>query len=318
MIPAVGDEPWEGGWVSPLNAAIYPPAAVRRIQTEAPRCPPFKKDSVSNRPNGDPATPVTVCPGLHRFARARQEDEYTVVWWDPSTLDLDKEAPLGLRRDDLIVKHVDVATVEAGLAAHASWRNSAREARARGSEPSIKVQTASEWAVSGAALETTQALPSVSVVEVPGRHPRPGGRRYGTLVHALLATVPLDAKQQAIRDLAGAHGRVLGAPDEEVQSAIETAEAVLREPLLARACRAMAAGRCRRETPVALSLADGALIEGVIDLAFEEADGFTVLDFKTDRDLERGIGHYTRQLQFYAEAIRCATGRSATPVLMRI
>ena len=30
VVPAVGDEPFDGGWVSPLNRAIYPPAAQRR------------------------------------------------------------------------------------------------------------------------------------------------------------------------------------------------------------------------------------------------------------------------------------------------
>jgi ATP-dependent exoDNAse (exonuclease V) beta subunit len=180
------------------------------------------------------------------------------------------------------------------------------------------VQTVSEWAASLAPLDVAGDLPPVSLVEVPGRQARPGGRRYGTLVHAVLATVPLDASRPTIGDLAGALGRALGATGEEVRSAIEVAEAALREPLLARARQAMTTGRCRRETPVALTLNTGVLVEGVVDLAFDEADGVTIVDFKTDRDLERGLAHYTRQLQLYAVAIRSATGRSATPVLMRI
>jgi ATP-dependent helicase/nuclease subunit A len=44
----------------------------------------------------------------------------------------------------------------------------------------------------------------------------------------------------------------------------------------------------RRETPVLLTLDDGSLVEGVVDLTFREDTpdfiGWTVLDFKTDRE----------------------------------
>ena len=30
VVPALGDEPWDGGWFSPLNRALYPPMASRR------------------------------------------------------------------------------------------------------------------------------------------------------------------------------------------------------------------------------------------------------------------------------------------------
>ena len=41
VVPAVGDEPWDGGWVGPLNAAIYPAEDARRAQRGAPGCPAF-------------------------------------------------------------------------------------------------------------------------------------------------------------------------------------------------------------------------------------------------------------------------------------
>jgi ATP-dependent exoDNAse (exonuclease V) beta subunit len=56
VVPAVGDDPYAEGWVSPLNAAIYPVESMRRIQAVAEGCPAFiSKDSVLRRPNGDPA-----------------------------------------------------------------------------------------------------------------------------------------------------------------------------------------------------------------------------------------------------------------------
>ena len=66
VIPAVGDAP-QGGWVSPLNAAIYPADDVRRDPAPegAPGCPPFSKDSVHEREGTIPF--MSVCPGLHRL-----------------------------------------------------------------------------------------------------------------------------------------------------------------------------------------------------------------------------------------------------------
>jgi ATP-dependent exoDNAse (exonuclease V) beta subunit len=88
--------------------------------------------------------------------------------------------------------------------------------------------------------------------------------------------------------------------------------------LLIRARRAAERGACRRETPVTLSLDDGALLEGVVDLAFEEEEGWTVVDYKTDREIAEAGARYRKQVTLYAEAISRATGRNATGVLLRI
>ena len=80
-----------------------------------------------------------------------------------------------------------------------------------------------------------------------------------------------------------------------------------------------ARGACRRETPVTCTLADGALVEGVVDLAFEEGGGWIVVDYKTDREIaDRGEEQYRRQLGIYTAAISRATGVPATAVLVRI
>src|SRR5207247_7166866 len=39
VVPALGDEPWDGGWVGPLNRALYPPMATRRSATRGPKRP---------------------------------------------------------------------------------------------------------------------------------------------------------------------------------------------------------------------------------------------------------------------------------------
>ena len=67
-----------------------------------------------------------------------------------------------------------------------------------------------------------------------------------------------------------------------------------------------------------LAVRGGALIEGFVDLAYADEEGFVVVDFKTDRELEGALDRYQRQVSIYAAAIAAATGRSARAVLMRV
>ena len=82
--------------------------------------------------------------------------------------------------------------------------------------------------------------------------------------------------------------------------------------------RARRAQRTRRETPVSWIQKDGTLIEGVLDLAFDEGGATTVVDFKTDHELAAGEARYRAQLQQYVNAVSRATGRPASGVLFRV
>ena len=59
-------------------------------------------------------------------------------------------------------------------------------------------------------------------------------------------------------------------------------------------------------------LEDGSLIEGVVDLAFRDDtpdfSGWTVVDFKTDREFAMASDRYKAQVATYAGAIQTATG----------
>ncbi|HXI31930.1 MAG TPA: PD-(D/E)XK nuclease family protein, partial [Vicinamibacterales bacterium] len=89
--------------------------------------------------------------------------------------------------------------------------------------------------------------------------------------------------------------------------------------LLRRARAADARGACRRETPISWTAPDGTLIEGIVDLAFEENGAWVVADYKTDRDIAvEGLDQYRRQLAVYVAAIAEATGWPATGVLVRV
>ena len=57
----------------------------------------------------------------------------------------------------------------------------------------------------------------------------------------------------------------------------------------------------------------------VVDLAFEEDGRWTVVAYKTDREIaEQGETQYRRQLSLYTAAVARATGKPAAGILVRI
>jgi len=63
---------------------------------------------------------------------------------------------------------------------------------------------------------------------------------------------------------------------------------------------------------------DGTMIEGVLDLAFEEDGATIVVDFKTDHELSAGESRYRAQVQQYVAAVTRATGRPAKGILFKV
>ncbi|HEX4989955.1 MAG TPA: PD-(D/E)XK nuclease family protein, partial [Candidatus Binatia bacterium] len=244
--------------------------------------------------------------------------DFSVVWWDPRVLKLGAEAPLGIRRPELIVKDVAPDIVESGLAAYNSWRGRRQQAVALGSQSSVSVRTVTQMAKTAGDGVPDLKLPPVEIVELPRAANRPSGPRFGALVHAVLASVPLDGDLAAIQRLATIHGRVLGAAPEEIDAASESVHTALAHAVFDGARQAAHQGRCRREAPIAWRDPDGLLVEGVIDLAFEQTDGWTVIDFKTDEEFRGNEPAYRRQLGMYASAIRAANGARVTALLMHV
>jgi ATP-dependent exoDNAse (exonuclease V) beta subunit len=318
VVPALGDGPWEGGWFEPLNAALYPPRERRRQAARGPKCPAFKsKDSVLERPNDETAGPDTVCPGAHAF-----EEGYSVVWWDPGALVLGARPPFGVRREELIVKDVARDTVAEGRRRYDTWRLAREQARAAGATPSLRAVTVREWAESVLSTDDagllTVAPADIVIVNVSGPS-RSSGTSFGVLVHAVLARARFGAGRHELDNVAAVEARLLGLDEMTAESAAAVVERVWSHELIAKAGRADADGRCRRETPISMVLAEGSLVEGFVDLAFEDDGVWTVVDYKTDRELEAaGEERYRRQVALYATAIARATGSPAKGILLRV
>ena len=89
-----------------------------------------------------------------------------------------------------------------------------------------------------------------------GDRERPGGRRFGALVHALLASIDLDAWRRCDQGRGGYHhGRLVGATEEEVQAAIATVGGALAHPILRRAAASAGKGGLRRDWRYSRALA---------------------------------------------------------------
>jgi len=285
-VPLPREAPFDKGWLSPLNPSLY----------------------------------------------MRGTDSADVHWFDTELLRFGAPNRAGLRWEDVLGSSDDEAdeAIAAGdLAAHEAWSQARAGAIERGSRPSLVVRPATEVALQpfpegpprqASLFEEPPASPESSVpfVELSREARRPAGPRFGTLVHAVLATVPLDSGEEAIADAARLQGRLLGATEEEVAAAGTVARTALAHELLRRAAEAARRGACRRETPLTLRLPDGTLVEGIVDLAFQEGDAWTVVDFKTDRELVKGLDVYRRQVELYARAIAAATGQKASGVLLAV
>ena len=140
------------------------------------------------------------------------------------------------------------------------------------------------------------------------------GAEHGTLVHRALSLMPLEplrcgsyaeGVQQGL-----IHLQQMGCLSAEEAAVIrpnmllgfyqsELGQRMLRSPVI------------RREWSFTIPLRDsGTLMQGVIDCAFRENDGWILIDYKTDRidDEAAFIARYERQLALYADAIFHITG----------
>jgi ATP-dependent exoDNAse (exonuclease V) beta subunit len=218
-----------------------------------------------------------------------QRGEHRVVWWDPKLLRLGVESNFGLRQEEVLAD----ASPES-VERYQAWKAARAGMIERGQRPQFQVFTPSESAAGPEDFECE------ITVEGTERQPgRPGGARFGSLVHGILRDIALDAGPADAHALAHLQGRLLGAPPGEVEAAAEAVVAALRHPLLG---RALASERVQRELPVTFPWA-GQVLEGIIDLAFLEKGEWTIVDFKTDDDFRARRSHYEKQIAWYALAV---------------
>jgi ATP-dependent exoDNAse (exonuclease V) beta subunit len=153
----------------------------------------------------------------------------------------------------------------------------------------------------------------ITLEQVAREPARPSGPRFGALVHATLMSTRANAREASIASFAAMHTRILGASSVETAAAIRAVTKALASPLMQRAA---GAAEIRRESPVVIRLEDGSMVEGVADLAFKEGESWTVLDFKTDVEIQHRLDEYRAQLGLYVRGISASTRLPAIGVLL--
>ena len=333
VVCGVGDHPYEG-WLATLNPVLYPPGdgSFKPLARQPAGCPQFGDDNVVARLKNAARPRGSVTPGLH----LPKVGEHRVVWWDPSVLRPVSQGNTSSRLTEFLKEDDNKIRSEEGIRGHEEWQRQRASVRQVAGKPEWTVVTAtSHFAMpgvreeSGAEEAKTSSLPEVAVESIKIDFSRPHGKRFGTLVHAVLSVVPLNSDHDGIAEIARLQGRILGATEEEVAAVTETVQRALSHPLMRRAAAAVISGKCRREVPVALKLDDGVMVEGVIDLAFQEqrpdqgqtagaGSPWVVIDYKTDFEVKGRLEEYQNQVSLYALAISRATGLETQAVLLRL
>lgn len=311
IVPVVGDERVDG-WLSPLHPVIYPRRGRERFGTPLPGGPDFSGDSVLERPaKARGSESMSVRPGVHD----PELGDSKVVFWDPHSLDLDKADEVGMRQQKILAADKEGVVASSSVDQHAAWADGQAKAVARASAPLLVTTTVTKRRTDALPKEVLAVPVTVESAREEGGAERPRGARFGTLVHEMLATLPVDAGTKDIAAVAELCGRMLAATAPEVTAAAAAVAKTLGHPLLVRAKKA---DTVFRETPLALRLEDGSIIEGACDLAFSDGEGLCVIDYKTDADISAHRDDYERQLRLYAAALARETGKPATGVLLLV
>jgi ATP-dependent exoDNAse (exonuclease V) beta subunit len=297
VVAAIGEEERAGGpgrWLSPLHEALYPAKDGWRVAMAAPGCPKFGASTVLNRPP-DQAEEVSVRPGLH----SPRAGGHQVVWFDPAVLGLHAARTDGVENED-VLKGTPEQAAE-GLRLYQQWRDRRAARIAQGSVPSFRTATAETLGrAAGAGIR-------VETITLPFAAGRPGGRRFGRLVHDILQHAGGGEDVEALSVL---WGRRHGAGEMERTVAVEVARAALAHEALA----VPAGARCYRELPVMVRLEDGTLVDGRIDFAWSDGASWTVIDYKTDRREKRNVA----QVEVYALALQRATGLPVRGIVLEV
>lgn len=301
VVPACSEKQIDDTWTHVLYPSIYPQVGKERDPRAAPGCPAFGYDAIVGRESGVPDSSPQ--PGLHVSATGKNG----VVWWDPATLELSRNERTGIEIADALLE--DEVEGPKSVAAFEAWQAGKLDAIVKGSVPAMNVLVARD-------LPAVQMVGTVPLEETSApREGRPRGRRFGELVHACLAVVPLDADRSLIESTVDVTARALDAPERERRAAIDAVEATLAHP---RVLAARKSGDVRREVSIVDHLHDGTVVEGNIDLAYEIDGTWYLIEFKTDETIDEKRGQYEAQAQAYVKAIGAATGKPARGVILKV
>jgi ATP-dependent helicase/nuclease subunit A len=223
---------------------------------------------------------------------------------DAGALDLGRDAARQVRLS--ATDALGAADAAAGTAELAEWEGRLEAFAQRHDRPPLIVTPSALAHVPGGGPETDSCDSGT---------PPAAGMRFGTLVHAVMERADFEAPE-SVAATAEALARAMGAGADEAAEATRLIESSLESNVMRRARTSV---RTFREVPFCVRRGD-AVIDGKIDLLFQEADGLVVVDYKTDRLPEGGTGLlagvYRDQAAVYGIAAGLATGLPVKEVVL--
>ena len=163
--------------------------------------------------------------------------------------------------------------------------------------------------------------------EAAADSPHQGALR-GTAMHRMMECLDYGAltdafsREEVTRQLEALQRKGRMAADAAVLVNEEKIWHFLQTDLAARIMQAHKSGKLFREQPFVMGLPanetdplihseEPVLVQGIIDLYFEEADGLVLLDYKTDsvKEVKQLLDRYQTQMDLYARALAAATGK---------
>ena len=193
-----------------------------------------------------------------------------------------------------------LSLAEGGDARAALWSEEREQRTAAAGARALRIATVSDLVARGD--KTVTATSSGTEGE--------RARAFGRLVHRLLEVAALRPPPEgdALSAVAEALAPGFGVSPEAARRAAEHAKRALSLPVMERARRS---GRAWRELPFWLP-EEEELIEGVVDLVFEEEGQLVVVDYKTDHvTAEQAVdqaAHHAPQLRIYGRGLALALG----------
>jgi ATP-dependent exoDNAse (exonuclease V) beta subunit len=223
---------------------------------------------------------------------------HEVLWFDPSLLELDKETRPGIANADILQ-----GDPNPGLARLNEWKTRRLNILESGSRPTFQITAATSHASS------EQTKVHIETVSITMDGSRARGRRFGTLVRNMIRDADFDSNVFRLERLAQAHAATLGSSEEEIGSAVQVVRVMLQHPVV---IAAAGSASVHREYPFVYKAEDGKIVEGSIDLLYQQDGEWIIVDFKTgpaDRS------DYRRQVEVYARALR---PRSVRAILFEV
>jgi ATP-dependent helicase/nuclease subunit A len=141
------------------------------------------------------------------------------------------------------------------------------------------------------------------------------GAAFGRLVHTILERMEW-TRIEFLTEVASRAAREEGAGAKAERDAVAMVKRTLASDLMR---RVISSDRHYKEVPFAFE-EEGAVVEGIIDVLFEEDGRIGVVDFKTDRVPESRLGQrietYRDQVETYRRAVTAACGKPPEEVIL--